>query len=110
MILLIMLSSLLPNISYHEGIASYYSNEESGNETASGEIFDDTQNTCAMLEGNFDSYCLILGNNRATICRLTDRGPYISGRIIDLSKKAMQDLKGIKKGLIPVKVYRLSWR
>lgn len=104
------MSSLLLDISYHEGIASYYSNEESGIETASGEVFDDMQNTCAMLEGDFNSHCIILGNGRITICRLNDRGPYINGRIIDLSKSAMQDLKGIKKGIIPVKVYRLNWR
>ena len=100
---------LLFNLTIDKGIASYYSNEESGLITASGEIFDDTKLICATLTKQFGTYCLIIRTDtfQFVVCKVIDRGPYIPGRIIDLSKAAMQQLNGIDKGLVPV--YILSF-
>jgi len=43
-------------------------------------------------------------NDLSVIVRINDRGPFIKGRIIDLSKKAMQLLKGLDAGIIEVKI------
>ena len=105
-----LLLILLANLTFEEGIASYYTNEESGIETASGEIFDDTELTCAMRTTQFGNHLLVIrkGTFQFVICKLIDHGPNVPGRLIDLSKSAMQQLKGIDKGLVPV--YILSFR
>lgn len=86
------------------GVASYYSTRESGHITASGEKLNNKQHTCAMLQGNFgDYYNVVADNGKSVRVRLTDRGPYVKGRVIDLSKAAMKELTN--GGLIKVKVY-----
>lgn len=45
-----------------------------------------------------------LQNKRIVIVKINDRGPFISGRIIDLSKRAMQKLDGLAQGVIEVEV------
>ena len=105
-----LLLMILSNLMIDEGVASYYSNIESGTITASGEIFDDTKLTCAMRTKQFGTYCLVIRADtfRFVVCKLTDRGPYISGRAIDLSKAAMQQLNGIDKGLVPVYILTIQ--
>ena len=90
-----------------QGEASYYRNEEFPGITASGEQFDDTQLTFAMLTGEFDQYYLIVAETGVIIARLNDRGPYIKGRIIDLSEAAMEQIKG--DGLIDVMAFKLPF-
>ena len=93
-----------------EGIASYYTVHSSGAVTASGERMRDGALTCAMLDGEFGEYYLVVAENgRSVICRLNDRGPYIKGRVIDLSRAAMRELHH-EAGLLHVKVYRLGSR
>lgn len=96
------------DIRVEEGIASYYTTTECGHNTASGIPFDDTKYTCATKFGHYRQYCLIVSGNNYVFCQITDYGPHISNRIVDLSKVAMQKLNGIEKGLIPVKVYLLG--
>ena len=63
--------------------------------------------TCAMLEGEFGAHYLIVAENgRSVVCRLNDRGPYIEGRVIDLSEAAIRRLHPTA-GTLDVKVYRL---
>lgn len=93
-----------------EGIASYYTVRSSGAITASGERLRDCAMTCAMLDGEFGDYFLVVAENgRSVVCRLNDRGPYKRGRVIDLSKAAMRELHH-EAGLLNVKVYRLGNR
>ncbi len=105
-IVALMLLSQQPMQPFTEGVASYYTIASSSHLTASGEPMRDDLKTCAMLEGEFGEYFLVVAENgRSVVCRLNDRGPYVKGRVIDLSKAAMRDLGG---GLANVKVYRLG--
>ncbi len=91
-----------------EGIASYYTSRSSSEMTASGEMLCDRTYTCAMQEGIFGDYYLVAAENgNSVVCRLNDRGPYVKGRVIDLSKAAMRALHP-RAGLLPVKVYHLG--
>lgn len=103
-----MLLSQQPIVPVTEGVASYYTVESSGTETASGETFRDDAYTCAMLEGEFGTYYLVVAESgKSVVVRLTDRGPYVKGRVIDLTKTAIRELDP-KNGLINVKVYQLG--
>ena len=107
LIALILLSqqSLTP---FTEGVASYYTVASSSTLTASGETMDDSALTCAMLEGEFGDYFLVVADNgRSVVVKLNDRGPYIDGRVIDLSEAAIRQLHPTH-GLLNVKIYRLG--
>jgi len=94
------------------GMASWYSKESPGirKTTANMEIFDDTDFTCAMWDVPFNQRLRVtnLENGRSVIVRVNDRGPHKrfveTGRVIDLSKRAFQEIAGLKQGLITVKV------
>lgn len=91
-----------------EGIASYYTAASSSYVTASGERMVDGEYTCAMRDGEFGTYYLVVAENgRSVVCRLNDRGPYVKGRVVDLSRAAMRKLVG-RNGMTQVKVYRLG--
>lgn len=76
------------------GLASTYSNESLGNKTASGEPFDSGAFTAAHPNLPIPSYVRVtnLANNRQIVVRINDRGPFIPGRIIDLSPAAADRL------------------
>ena len=76
------------------GKASFYSMKSSGRKTASGERLHHDSLTCAHRTYPFGS----------VIVRVTDRGPYVKGRIIDLSVKAAKELGIIAQGIAPVVV------
>ncbi len=105
----LMLYSQQPVVPVMEGIASYYTVESSSSLTASAEIMVDDALTCAMLEGEFGTYYRITAENgRSVVCRLNDRGPYIDGRLVDLSEAAMRQLDPkLKRGILRVKVERI---
>ena len=91
-----------------EGVASYYTVASSSGLTASGEPLRDDLDTCAMPDGIFGHYYLVLAENGNTVvCRLNDRGPYVKNRVIDLSFAAMRKLDG-EAGLLKVQVYHLG--
>ena len=90
------------------GTASYYT-RASGAVTASGEPFDENALTCAMREGTFGGFYLVVTKDgRSVVCRLNDRGPHVRGHVIDLSKGAMERLGATEEGLVHVRVYRLQ--
>lgn len=107
--LAILLLSTQPIQPCIEGIASYYTTAQTGFLTASGEHLKDHEYTCAMPFGTFGDYYLVVNEitGKSVICKLNDRGPYIKGRVIDLSYSAMKALDR-RKGLIKVKVYHLG--
>ncbi len=108
-IIAFVLFSHQPMAADAEGLASYYTVESASARTASGELLDDNDLTCAMLQGEFGEYVLVVAENgRSVICRLNDRGPFSKGRVIDLSEAAMRTLHPTA-GLLPVKVYRLGF-
>jgi rare lipoprotein A len=88
------------------GIASYYGKEYHGRTTASGEIFDMTKLTAAHRSLPFGINVRVtnLSNDQSVVVRVNDRGPFVAGRIIDLSLAAAQRLGMIAAGLAKVKV------
>ncbi len=89
-----------------EGIASYYSDDFEGKLTASGEEFSQFGLTAAHRTLPFGTLVKVtnLENGRSVVVKINDRGPFIQGRIIDLSKTASQKLGFFGKGLAKVKV------
>ena len=80
-----------------EGMASWYGGNDdgfAGRPTASGELFDPEQYTCAHRTLPLGSFVEVenLDNHKRAVLRVNDRGPFIKGRILDLSKRGAQDL------------------
>jgi rare lipoprotein A len=87
--------------------ASYYSDKFNGRRTASGKKFDNEKLTAAHKKLPFGTKLKITNerNNKSVIVEVTDRGPFVNGREIDLSKKAFMDLATNKKsGAMNVKI------
>ncbi len=82
------------------GVASFYAEAFHGRTTANGETFDMNAMTCAHRTLPFGTMLQVtnLDNDRDVTVRVNDRGPYISGRIIDLSKGAARSLDMIESG------------
>lgn len=92
------------------GYASYYGPKFHGRKTANGEIFDQGKLTAAHRELPFNTKVKVtnLQNNRTVVVRINDRGPFVAGRVIDLSKKAAEYLDMINVGVAPVRVEILN--
>ena len=88
------------------GTASYYADKYQGKPTASGEIFDMHQLTAAHPRLKFGTIVKVTNtqNNRTVLVRINDRGPFVAGRIIDLSLAAAAELQMVRSGLAPVKL------
>lgn len=88
------------------GLASYFANEFHGRKTASGEIFDKNKMTAAHKTLPFGTIVKVtnLKNNLSVLVVINDRGPFVEGRIIDLSYLAAQKLDFIKEGVVPVEI------
>ena len=76
-----------------EGKASFYSMKFTGRRTANGERLHHDSLTCAHRTYPFGTQLKVTNpaNGKSVIVRVTDRGPYVKGRIIDLSVKAAQE-------------------
>ena len=92
------------------GKASFYSKSFSGRKTASGERLHHDSLTCAHRTYPFGTMLLVTNpaNGNHVIVKVTDRGPYVKGRIIDLSVRAAQELGIIAQGIAPVIVEKLD--
>jgi rare lipoprotein A len=88
------------------GIASYYGDTFHGKKTASGEVFDQWKLTCAHRELPFGTRLKVtnLQNRKSVVVRVNDRGPWVSGRIVDLSYAAAKRIGMVEKGLVKVKI------
>jgi rare lipoprotein A len=88
------------------GVASYYADKYHGQQTASGEAFDMNALTAAHPTYKFGTRVKVthLENNRSVIVRINDRGPFVKGRVIDLSLAAAEELQMVKSGLAQVKL------
>ena len=89
-----------------EGIASWYGPEFDGRPTASGEIFNSALLTAAHPTLPFGTIVLVTNrhNNRQVSVRINDRGPFVAGRIIDVSRAAAEQLEMLITGTAPVVV------
>ena len=90
--------------------ASYYAEKYHGRKTANGEVFNMYAMTCAHKTLPFGTVLRVtnLKNNKSVDVRVNDRGPFVKGREIDLSKAAAQKLGMIKTGTANVKIEILT--
>ena len=105
-ILALLATTMLAN-ALEYGKASFYSVKSNrGTMTASGERLSDTKLTAAHRTLPFGSIVRItnLSNGKSILARVNDRGPFISGRIVDISIAAATILDFKRKGIIKVKV------
>lgn len=89
-----------------KGIASWYGPGFHGNRSASGERFNQNALTAAHRSLPFGTNVRVtnLNNGRSVIVRINDRGPYIRGRVIDLSAAAARVLGLLHTGVAPVRI------
>jgi rare lipoprotein A len=88
------------------GKASFYADKFEGNPTASGEKYKHSKLTAAHRTLPFGTRVKVtnLGNSKTVEVVVNDRGPFVDGRVIDLSRSAAQELDFINAGLADVKV------
>jgi len=88
------------------GKASYYANKYQSRQTASGELFDQYKNTAAHKKLPFGTMVNVtnINNGRSVVVRINDRGPFVRGRIIDLSRSAFSAIADTRLGVINVRI------
>ena len=88
------------------GYTSYYAHKFHGRPTASGEIFDMNGLSAAHRELPLGTMIRVthLGNGQSVILKVNDRGPFIEGRILDLSLGAAKKLGMINEGVAKVMI------
>jgi rare lipoprotein A len=86
------------------GAASWYGEPYHGRRAASGEVYDMEQLTAAHRTLPFQTWVEVtnLTNGRLVEVRITDRGPFVEGRIIDVSLAAARELDMVRAGVVPV--------
>ncbi|MCW6037346.1 septal ring lytic transglycosylase RlpA family protein [Spirulina subsalsa FACHB-351] len=90
----------------YRGVASWYGPNFHGRRSASGEIYNQNAMTAAHRTLPFGTRVRVtnLNNGRSVVVRINDRGPFIAGRVIDLSRGAAQEIGLIRSGVAPVSV------
>ena len=103
-------SSLLSAQVLQRGKASFYAKRFHGRKTASGERLHPDSLTCAHRSYPFGTLLRVYNpvNGRSVNVRVTDRGPYVRGRIIDLSWRAAKELDIIGQGIATVFVSKAN--
>lgn len=86
------------------GVVSFYGKSHHGRRTASGERFDMYKMTAAHKKLPFGTMIRVtnLKNNKCVVVRITDRGPYVKGRILDISEGAAKLINNT--GLLKCKI------
>jgi len=103
--------SLYSSEFYQRGIASYYGEDFHGRRTASGEIYDMNGISAAHKTLPFSTLVEVknLENGRKITVRVNDRGPFVQGRIIDLSVGAAKALDMYETGTAMVEIRVRRW-
>lgn len=96
----------LTALSVSEGGASYYHDSLAGRVTANGEKYDPEMKTCAHRSLPFGTVLVVenVASGKKSSCRVNDRGPFVGGRLIDVSKQVAKDLGMISRGVIRVRI------
>ena len=89
-----------------EGNASWYGNPFHGRRASNGEVYDMYKLTAAHRTLPFETMVRVtnLNNGKSTTVRITDRGPFVSNRIIDLSLAAAREIESVGPGVVPVRI------
>ncbi|CAN5627983.1 hypothetical protein BH10BAC2_BH10BAC2_13640 [soil metagenome] len=91
---------------YESGKASYYADKFDGRKTASGTTFNQSKLTAAHKTLPFGTKVRVtnLANGKTVKVTINDRGPFVEGRIIDLSKKAAKKIALFTAGVTEVEI------
>ena len=86
------------------GLASFYADKYHGRTTASGEVFDTRELTAAHRTLPFGTRVKItlVDHDRTVVVRINDRGPFVPGRVIDVSRAAAEELEMTRAGVVKV--------
>lgn len=93
------------------GIASYYADFFEGRKMANGDPYDPSQLTCAHPTAPLGSFLKVSRIDHPgyfVFVKVADRGPYVKGRIIDLSKRAAKELGILHRGIADVEIAYLD--
>ena len=96
-----------PRGAYNQtGLGSYYADKFAGRETASGSVYRPNQMTAAHNTLPFGTLIRVTNtrNGRSVEVTVTDRGPHTKGYIVDVSRRAAEQLDIIKAGVVPVQL------
>jgi rare lipoprotein A len=90
-----------------EGVASFYADSLAGRRTASGARYDPNTATCAHRTLPFGTLLRVeeVDTGRTAVCVVNDRGPYVSGRVVDVSKKVAREIGFQEKGVTRVRIH-----
>src|SRR5215217_2842991 len=104
-LLIICSASCAPKV-METGKASFYADKFQGRQTANGETFRQSKKTAAHKTLPFGTKVTVknLTNGRSVKVRINDRGPFVKGRMIDLSKKAAKKINMVKAGVSEVEI------
>jgi len=88
------------------GEASFYADKYQGRQTASGDLLDHAELTAAHTKLPFGTKVKVTNtsNGKSTMVIVTDRGPFVEGRIIDLTKSAFDQIGDRDEGVITVQI------
>jgi rare lipoprotein A len=94
-----------------EGLASWYGGKFHGRLTSSGEVFDTNEMTAAHKSLPFGTMVKVtnLDNGKTATVKINDRGPFVEGRIIDLSRAAADELNMVGQGVARVTLEIVSF-
>jgi rare lipoprotein A len=97
-------------VPFEEGKASWYGAPFHGRQASNGEIYDMNKLTAAHRTLPFNTVVRVtnMTNGKSTTVRITDRGPFVDNRIIDLSYAAAREIESIGPGVVPVRLEILS--
>jgi rare lipoprotein A len=89
-----------------EGNASWYGNPFHGRRASNGEVYDMYKLTAAHRTLPFETMVRVtnLTNGKSTTVRITDRGPFVDNRVIDLSLAAAREIESVGPGVVPVRL------
>lgn len=103
--LLILLS--LGTNAQEKGKASFYANRHHHKKTASGMVYDKDSMYCAHRKHPFGTLLRVrnVKNEKEVVVKVIDRGPFVRGRIVDVSRSAADSLGFVKAGTARVEVW-----
>lgn len=88
------------------GVASFYADNLEGKETALGDVYDSRKMVCAHKKYPYGTMLRVtrMDNNKSVVVKVIDRGPWVKGRVVDLSKAAAEKIGLVHDGIAEVKV------
>jgi len=109
-VMIVFILSAIVASAQETGYASWYGGKFQGRKTANGEIFDTNQLTAAHRTLPFGTLVKVtnMGNGLSVTVRINDRGPFVEGRIIDLSRAAADAIGMMGSGVAYVSVEVVS--